>query len=104
MSAEDAFNRVPSHITKFRIGDGMMWYSKEKGNDLDFYAKNVKVDKYQHLHFWFNGNEQDAIITKENRRDMDDEHKPFNTIQFLRTISEPVGELLVSVQHLSPTD
>lgn len=104
MSVEDAFNHVPSHITKFRIGDGMIWYDKDKGNELDFYAKNVKVDKYQHVHFWFNGNEHDAVITKENRRDMDDEHTPLNTIQLLQTIGEPVGDLLASVQHLKPTD
>ncbi|HKX81983.1 MAG TPA: hypothetical protein VJL54_06970 [Nitrososphaera sp.] len=104
MSAEDAFNQVPSHVTKFRIGDGMMWYSKDSGNELDFYAKNVREDKYQHLHFWFNGNEHDAVITKENRRDVEDEHTPFNTIQFLRAIGEPVSELLANVQHLSLTD
>jgi hypothetical protein len=64
MSAEDAFNQVPSHITKFRIGDGMMWYDKDKRNEFDFFAKNVKIDKYQHLHFWINDNEHGAVITK----------------------------------------
>jgi hypothetical protein len=44
------------------------------------------------------------LSRNENRRGMNDEHSPFNDIQFLQTIGEPVGELLASVQHLSPSD
>ncbi|MGH9878129.1 MAG: hypothetical protein ACRD5H_10860 [Nitrososphaerales archaeon] len=104
MSAEDAFNQVPPHITKYRIGDGMMWYTRNKGSELDFYAKNVKVNKHQHIHFWFNSDEYGAGLTNENRRGMDDEHPPFNYIQWMKTIAEPVGELLASAQHPSPSD
>lgn len=87
MSLENnLLDKIPKNIKRFRYENGLFVVKKSGTNDADFYVKNI--ENRTHMHFFENNKKVGMVLTREDRRGKEDEHRRIDPKQFLITLKD----------------
>lgn len=102
MNSHDIFDKIPDDVKKFRFENGLVWFKKHADENVDFYIKNIDEDF--HMHFFTQDKKTSVVITRENRRGKDDEHKSIDPDELLSSLKNVVIEGWKILERVDPTD